>query len=102
MRRIAKHLRGNLRIPDAMNNPFVCIAAYYLLQCNIMISGVATIIGGAKQKGPPETGGPEVSRKCGCYSAATFRGGSSAPEKWISPTRESVKPRNCRRDFAGG
>src|SRR3982074_2164522 len=42
------------------------------------------IIGRAKQKGPPETGGPEVSRKCGCYSAATFRGGSSAPESWIS------------------
>jgi hypothetical protein len=34
--RIAASLSGNnLRIPDASYNAFVCIAAYYLLQCNI-------------------------------------------------------------------
>src|SRR5258708_18597415 len=31
------------------------------------------------------------------YSAATFRGGSSAPESWISATWWSVKPNTCRR-----
>jgi hypothetical protein len=40
----------------------------------------------AKQKGPPETGGPETFSRNSAYSAATFRGGSSAPEAWISAT----------------
>src|SRR5882757_11478075 len=31
--------RGNLGIPDTRGNGFVCIAAYCLLQCNIMLSG---------------------------------------------------------------
>src|SRR5258708_4915135 len=32
------------------------------------------------------TGGPEVTGIVIAYSAATFRGGSSAPESWISAT----------------
>jgi hypothetical protein len=37
-------------------------------------------------KGPPETGGPETFSRNSAYSAATLRGGSSAPEAWISAT----------------
>jgi hypothetical protein len=33
----------NIGIPDASSNPFVCIAAYCLLQCNIMVFGNGTI-----------------------------------------------------------
>jgi hypothetical protein len=41
----------------------------------------------AKSKGPPETGGPpKYSANAISYSAATLRGGSSAPESWISAT----------------
>ena len=41
-----------LRIPDASNNPFVCIAAFSLLQCNI--NGTIEL---PNSKRPPETGG---------------------------------------------
>jgi hypothetical protein len=38
-------------------------------------------------KRPPETGGLCIPEdKTGAYSAACFRGGSSAPESWISAT----------------
>ena len=50
----------NLGIPDASSNPFVCIAAYYLLQCNIKMSREG--VGPGQTKGPPETGGPEPFR----------------------------------------
>jgi hypothetical protein len=39
----------NLGIPDASNNLFVCIAAYYLSQCNITGSGGAFGGRGARQ-----------------------------------------------------
>src|SRR6185437_429740 len=37
-------------------------------------------------KRPPETGDPGVRKDAVRYSAATLRGGSSAPESWISAT----------------
>ena len=49
--RIAASLSGNnLRIPDASNNAFVCIAAYSILQCNKL----AAIWPLRQQEGPPE------------------------------------------------
>src|ERR1700694_5083474 len=82
--RIAASLSGNnLRIPDASYNAFVCIAAYYLLQCNIRPWDHPCP--GNKQKGRPN-GGLGGIEKFPAYSAATFRGGSSAPESWISAT----------------
>jgi hypothetical protein len=32
-------LRSKLGIPDTTNNPFVCIAAFYLLHCSMIASG---------------------------------------------------------------
>jgi hypothetical protein len=59
------------------------MAAYNILQRTMELGN----IGPKQTKGPPETGGPDVSQKNAiAYSAATLRGGSSAPESWISAT----------------
>ena len=89
LRRVSKVRLG---MPDTSSNAFVCMAAYYILQCNI--NGT---IGFRTIKRPPKQ---PAAFQCnlrfcsGCaqiypafaYSAATLRGGSSAPESWISAT----------------
>src|ERR1700687_2912704 len=89
-------LGTDLRIPDARNNRLVCIAAYSILQCNI--KGFRELLPWPGQtKGPPEPAALTCAGSAAAYSAANFRGGSSAPESWISATWWSVKPRTCRR-----
>ena len=72
----------SLCIPDASNNSFVCIAAYILLQCSI----IETIGFPNDEKGRRKPAALGIFRSVVAYSAATFRGGSSAPESWISAT----------------
>jgi hypothetical protein len=79
-------LSRNLGMPDASSNLFVCIAAFFLLQCNINET-----ICFSNSKRAAQTGGPfkhsiDPAIDPVGYSAATFRGGSSAPESWISAT----------------
>jgi len=74
--------RANLGMPDARCNSFVCIAAYYILQRSIKALAAPKPPTGR----PPEAGGPHVPANAIVYSAATLRGGSSAPESWISAT----------------
>ena len=47
-------------MPDASNNPFVCMAAYSVLQRSIKAPVWR------QTKRPPETGGPQVQGRCGC------------------------------------
>jgi hypothetical protein len=77
------HLRliRNLGIPDTSANPVVCMAAFLILQCNIMPGKQGEAAFEPKQKGRPKPAAPHISRsKMDTYSAATLRGGSSAPE----------------------
>ena len=72
-----------LRIPDASNNPFVCIAAYSSLQRSILLLRVVPFEASKKgRRKPVALEGIEII----AYSAAALRGGSSAPESWISAT----------------
>src|SRR5215211_527732 len=48
-------------------------------------------------KRPPENRRPLYSGYKQAYSAACFRGGSSAPESWISATWWSEKPSTWRK-----
>jgi hypothetical protein len=76
-------LESNLGMPDASNNPFVCMAAYSSLQRSILFLRV--VPSEASKKGrrkPAALEGIEII----AYSAAALRGGSSAPESWISAT----------------
>src|ERR1700681_2216954 len=79
-------LGTDLRIPDARNNRLVCIAAYSILQCNIERVPGTAIPWPGQTKGPPEPAALTCAGSAAAYSAATFRGGSSAPESWISAT----------------
>jgi hypothetical protein len=73
---------GNLGIPDASHNSLVCIAAYPILQRNMNETIRFPNNKKAAENRRPLKG---VEGKP-AYSAATFRGGSSAPESWISAT----------------
>jgi hypothetical protein len=77
----------NLCIPDASHNRFVCIAAIGSLHCSkINESGIPGPTSQAAKR-PPESGGLCIPEdKGGAYSAACLRGGSRAPESWISAT----------------
>jgi hypothetical protein len=57
------------------------MAAFILLQCNINET-----IEIPNDEKAAETGGFLKDSESAAYSAATFRGGSSAPESWISAT----------------
>src|SRR6266567_209629 len=70
----------NLRIPDASNNAFVCIAAFYPLQRNIASGTVHEGPGPNRQKKRPPEAAASTAFRDVAYSAATLRGGSSAPE----------------------
>ena len=72
----------NLGIPDASHNPFVCIAAFCLLHRNI--NETIRLSNSKKAAGKPAAS--KRSQDFAAYSAATLRGGSSAPESWISAT----------------
>jgi hypothetical protein len=76
-------LESNLGMPDASNNPFVCMAAYSSLQRSILFLRV--VPSEASKKGRRK---PAALESVGmvAYSAAALRGGSSAPESWISAT----------------
>ena len=56
-------LRGNLRIPDASGNGFVCIAAFYILQCSKSASSVPIAKRGPEHKGRPNRTALEVIEK---------------------------------------
>jgi hypothetical protein len=72
---------ANLGIPDTSDNPLVCMAAIEILQRNINETiGFPNNEKAAENRRLFEIFGKPV------YSAATFRGGSSAPEAWISAT----------------
>src|ERR1700687_3562333 len=93
----ASRSEDNLRIPDTSDNTFVCIAAYYLLQCNIRQFGAKRIASGQQpdKRGRRKPAASETFSRV-AYSAATFRGGARGPESWVSGNWGSVKARARR------
>jgi hypothetical protein len=73
---------ANLGMPDARCNSFVCIAAYYILQRSIKALAAPKPNRQAAGSRRPLTSPQNAI----VYSAAILRGGSSAPESWISAT----------------
>jgi hypothetical protein len=70
-------------MPDTSDNRLVCIAAISRLQCNInALFGIPNIKKAAGNRRPLQLSLYGEA----AYSAACFRGGSSAPESWISAT----------------
>ena len=73
----------NLCIPDASHNRLVCMAAFIRVHCSInTLFGIPNNEKGRRNRRPFAGFGLDEA----AYSAACLRGGSSAPESWISAT----------------
>src|SRR6201999_1970826 len=83
-------VEGGLMYTRCQNNGLVCIAAFSLVQRSIAWNHAHPTA-----KGRPEAAFNTLIQLR--YSAACLRGGSSAPESWISAIWWSLKPSTWRR-----